>query len=160
MTSGVRITHRERVYVRAVTIGTKLKHEKVTKSVVKSALLDANNGDDTEITIEKLFAAIETKKHCYSNPSNRCFFIPYSFKVYVSKGLVSVEILASLPTHLENVETNEPKRNINETLEESNVAMWYLSKDSEAISKIISVLCNVLSIFWESRKENQLEILV
>ena len=53
MTSGARIRHQERVYVRAVTIGTKLEHERVTKDVVKSALLAARNGDNTKITIEK-----------------------------------------------------------------------------------------------------------
>ena len=155
MTSGVRITHRERVHVRAVTIGTKLKYEKVTKNVVKSALLDANNGDDAKINIQKLCAAIETKKHCYSKPSNKYFSISYSFKVYDSKGLVSGEILTSLSTHLQNVETNEPKRNINETLEESNVAMWYLSKDSKAASKTTSVHCNAfVNILGEQERKS------
>ena len=74
------------MYVHAATIGTKLKHDRVTKNVVKSALLYANNGNDTKITIEKLSAAVETEKHCYFKPTNSYFFILRHFKVYVSKG--------------------------------------------------------------------------
>ena len=54
-------------------------------------------------------------------------------------------------THLQDIERNAPKRNIQETLQDSNFALWYLSKDSEAIYTISTVFCNASAKILEEQ---------
>ena len=56
-----RISYRERIFVRAVTISTKIEGEKVTKEVLKNALIQENDNDENFITIDKTDAAKRTK---------------------------------------------------------------------------------------------------
>ena len=55
-----RITHYERIYVRSITILTKLKKKKVTQQVLREALIDSNDRYPISITISKILATIDT----------------------------------------------------------------------------------------------------
>ena len=57
MADEVRLSRRERIYVRQATISTKLKKEWVSKKELEQALLDANRGDETVVNdVDKMYA--------------------------------------------------------------------------------------------------------
>ncbi len=67
------ISHRERIFVRHATLLNVLADKKVTQVALVNALLAANNGDCNVITVGKSSAAVDTRKHCYSQLNNPYF---------------------------------------------------------------------------------------
>ena len=142
MTNTKPISHRERIYVRAATIATKLQRKAVSQAVLRQALLDANDGNPNSITVAKMSGAVDTKKDCYPKESRSQFFIPYNFKVYVADELIPETLMESLNEFLEATEDKRIPRQMSVTLENSQCSMWYLDKDSDIVTSVSNVICN------------------
>ena len=125
------ISHIERIYVRLVTINCSRRDRPVTRKEYEMAIIMENNGDATSVTVDKLDTVKNTRKHCYPHPKNPYFFIPYGFKILFAKLLLSKNRVKLMKDFVGNIENDGNEPNIRETLEKSNVRMWYLNKDTE-----------------------------
>ena len=110
MESSSNISYRERVHVCALTMRLKIQRKTAKKSAIRQALMDANGGDESTITVRKKSATISTKKCCFAYSSNLYCFIPYRF------GTISRENLRVLNEYLAEIENERQPRNMIETL--------------------------------------------
>ena len=137
-----RISHRERIFIRTVTISAKLRGRgKLSKKVLKNPLMQASHQDENLITIDKINAAKKTNEQCYSYLSNPYVFFPNNFKVQVARRLLSSSILSQLNELSEKTEEEELKRDIVETLTDSDVPMCCLDKDNQHLKEASVLLC-------------------
>ena len=136
------ISHRERIFVRAVTLSTKLRKEKVTQSVLREAINDANDEEKaTTIPIAKMSAALNTKKHCLPKDSNQRFFVPYMFGTVVATKLINSNLIERLGLLIFSTERDGYRRSMVETLRDSHVAMWYMDKTNEVLLEVSKKIC-------------------
>ena len=115
MAPTMRISHIERIYVRWVTIDCYRRDKPVTRKEYEVAIMMANNRDPTSVTVDKLDAAKNTRKHCYPRPKNPYFFIPYGFKIHFAKLLLSKDTVKLFKDFVGNIENDGNECNIRET---------------------------------------------
>ena len=135
------ITHRERIFVRAITLKTKLEKKKVTRKLLIKALNTAcAENKENSIGITKIDAAINTKKHCLPKESNNRFFVPYLFGTSVCDKLIDVTLMKRLTKLVQRAEKSYQRRCMSETLVDSYVSMWYLQKPNSTLVDICDVI--------------------
>ena len=142
MVHSKRISHRERVYVRVITISTMLKGEKVTKKVLRQTLLDVNKGDISAVKIYKISTASSTRNNCHAFPSNNGMFVPWRIKSYVSRQLLSESLVEQLLKSVDNKELAIEKKNLGEPLSDSNASIWYMDMSDATLQTVSTLLCN------------------
>ena len=141
MPNKMRLSRRERIYVRQATISTKLKKEWVSKKVLEQALLDAYHGDETVVKdIDKMDAARSTRNTCLPFLSNSSVFIPWHTKVNVSKKLVRGSLLDSVIHYLEVAEKEQEKKNLGDTVPDSCSSMWYIDHKDPVVTDLSSAI--------------------
>ena len=70
---------REKVYIRNVTLLKRLPRQDVTRGVINTAVLDANDGDESKVTLVNFLYSEDVVKNVYERPGRPHNFLPHAF---------------------------------------------------------------------------------
>ena len=99
-------------------------------------------GDSSAVMIEKISAASSTRNNCQAFPPSNSMLVQWHTKSYVSRQLLPESLVEQLLQSADNEELKMEKKNLGETLSDSNALMWYMNMSEATLQTVSTLLYN------------------